>query len=53
MLRGEPGIGKSRLLSETVREARERGMLAVREPWRPYRSLAVSYLFASEFENGT
>jgi 3-methyladenine DNA glycosylase/8-oxoguanine DNA glycosylase len=23
------------------------------ERWRPYRSLAVSYLFASEFEKGT
>ena len=28
-------------------------MVQVAEPWRPYRSLAVSYLFASEFENGT
>jgi DNA-3-methyladenine glycosylase II len=25
-------------------------MVQVAEPWRPYRSLAVSYLFASEFE---
>jgi DNA-3-methyladenine glycosylase II len=25
-------------------------MLAVAEPWRPYRSLAVSYLFASEYQ---
>ncbi len=25
-------------------------MVEVAEPWRPYRSLAVSYLFASEFE---
>jgi DNA-3-methyladenine glycosylase II len=25
----------------------------VAEPWRPYRSLAVSYLFASEYEEGT
>ena len=25
----------------------------VAERWRPYRSLAVSYLFASEFEKGT
>ena len=23
------------------------------ERWRPYRSLAVSYLFASEYEGGT
>jgi DNA-3-methyladenine glycosylase II len=28
-------------------------MVAVAERWRPYRSLAVSYLFASEFEKGT
>ena len=27
-------------------------MVQVAEPWRPYRSLAVSYLFASEFEKG-
>lgn len=28
-------------------------MLQLAERWRPYRSLAVSYLFASEFEKGT
>jgi DNA-3-methyladenine glycosylase II len=28
-------------------------MTEVAERWRPYRSLAVSYLFASEFEEGT
>jgi DNA-3-methyladenine glycosylase II len=28
-------------------------MAEVAERWRPYRSLAVSYLFASEFEDGT
>jgi DNA-3-methyladenine glycosylase II len=28
-------------------------MVQLAEPWRPYRSLAVSYLFASEFEKGT
>jgi DNA-3-methyladenine glycosylase II len=28
-------------------------MVRVAEGWRPYRSLAVSYLFASEFEKGT
>jgi DNA-3-methyladenine glycosylase II len=28
-------------------------MVQVAERWRPYRSLAVSYLFASEFEEGT
>ena len=28
-------------------------MLEVAERWRPYRSLAVSYLFASEYEKGT
>lgn len=28
----------------------ERELLEVAERWRPYRSLAVSYLFASEFE---
>jgi DNA-3-methyladenine glycosylase II len=27
-------------------------MVEVAERWRPYRSLAVSYLFASEFEKG-
>ena len=27
-------------------------MLEVAERWRPYRSLAVSYLFASEFDEG-
>ena len=28
-------------------------MVQVAERWRPYRSLAVSYLFASEYEKGT
>jgi DNA-3-methyladenine glycosylase II len=28
-------------------------MVQLAEQWRPYRSLAVSYLFASEFEKGT
>jgi DNA-3-methyladenine glycosylase II len=28
-------------------------MVDVAKRWRPYRSLAVSYLFASEFEKGT
>jgi DNA-3-methyladenine glycosylase II len=28
-------------------------MAAVAEPWRPYRSLAVSYLFSSQFEEPT
>jgi DNA-3-methyladenine glycosylase II len=28
-------------------------MAELAERWRPYRSLAVSYLFASEFEKGT
>jgi DNA-3-methyladenine glycosylase II len=28
-------------------------MTELAEHWRPYRSLAVSYLFASEFEKGT
>jgi DNA-3-methyladenine glycosylase II len=28
-------------------------MVQVAERWRPYRSLAVSYLFASEFEKGS
>ena len=28
-------------------------MLQVAERWRPYRSLAVSYLFASEFDEPT
>ena len=27
-------------------------MLQLAERWRPYRSLAVSYLFASEYEGG-
>jgi len=31
----------------------EEEMVQVAERWRPYRSLAVSYLFASEFEIGT
>ncbi len=31
----------------------EEEMVEVAERWRPYRSLAVSYLFASEFEKGT
>jgi DNA-3-methyladenine glycosylase II len=31
----------------------EAEMVEVAERWRPYRSLAVSYLFASEFEKGT
>jgi len=28
-------------------------MTALAERWRPYRSLAVGYLFASEFEEAT
>jgi DNA-3-methyladenine glycosylase II len=28
-------------------------MVRLAERWRPYRSLAVGYLFASEFEKGT
>jgi DNA-3-methyladenine glycosylase II len=28
-------------------------MVEVAERWRPHRSLAVGYLFASEFEPGT
>jgi 3-methyladenine DNA glycosylase/8-oxoguanine DNA glycosylase len=31
----------------------EREMVEVAERWRPYRSLAVSYLSASGFEGGT
>ena len=31
----------------------EEEIAAVAERWRPYRSLAVSYLFASEYEEGT
>ena len=31
----------------------EEEMVEVAERWRPYRSLAVSYLFASDFEKGT
>jgi DNA-3-methyladenine glycosylase II len=31
----------------------EEEMVRVAERWRPYRSLAVSYLFASEYEKGT
>jgi DNA-3-methyladenine glycosylase II len=31
----------------------EEEMVELAERWRPYRSLAVSYLFASEYEKGT
>jgi len=31
----------------------EQQLLQIAEPWRPYRSLAVMYLFASAFEPGT
>lgn len=31
----------------------EEEMVEIAERWRPHRSLAVSYLFASEFEKGT
>jgi DNA-3-methyladenine glycosylase II len=31
----------------------EEELVQLAERWRPYRSLAVSYLFASEFEKGT
>ena len=31
----------------------EEEMVELAEPWRPYRSLAVSYLFASEYDGGT
>ena len=31
----------------------EAEMLEMADRWRPYRSLAVSYLFASEFEEGS
>jgi DNA-3-methyladenine glycosylase II len=30
----------------------EEEMLRVADPWRPYRSLAVSFLFASEYDKG-
>jgi DNA-3-methyladenine glycosylase II len=30
----------------------EQEMLELAERWRPYRSLAVSYLFASEYDGG-
>jgi DNA-3-methyladenine glycosylase II len=30
----------------------EEEMLRVAEPWRPYRSLAVSFIFASEYDKG-
>jgi DNA-3-methyladenine glycosylase II len=30
----------------------EEEMLRIAEPWRPCRSLAVSYLFASELDRG-
>jgi DNA-3-methyladenine glycosylase II len=33
--------------------ATEDEMVQIAERWRPYRSLAVSYLFASEYEKGT
>jgi DNA-3-methyladenine glycosylase II len=28
-------------------------MMRLADPWRPYRSLAVSYLFASEYDGGS
>jgi DNA-3-methyladenine glycosylase II len=28
-------------------------MMQIAERWRPYRSVAVSYLFASDYEKGT
>jgi DNA-3-methyladenine glycosylase II len=31
----------------------EAEMIEIAEKWRPYRSLAVGYLFASEFEGPT
>jgi DNA-3-methyladenine glycosylase II len=31
----------------------EEEMVRVAEPWRPYRSLAVSFLFASEYDKGS
>jgi DNA-3-methyladenine glycosylase II len=30
----------------------EEEMVRIAQPWRPYRSLAVSYLFAAEFDDG-
>jgi DNA-3-methyladenine glycosylase II len=31
----------------------EEEMVQLAERWRPYRSLAVSYLFSSEYDGGT
>jgi 3-methyladenine DNA glycosylase/8-oxoguanine DNA glycosylase len=31
-------------------DSRPRNLLELSDRWRPYRSLAVSYLFASEYD---
>ena len=45
--------GGSAVAEPTAREFLRRADRILRERGRPHRSLAASYLFASEFEKGT
>jgi len=48
-----PGIPACARANGSASITTERKIVEVAERWRPYRSLAVSYLFASEFEETT
>jgi 3-methyladenine DNA glycosylase/8-oxoguanine DNA glycosylase len=50
---GDSPTGRTRTGGSAVTDPTARDFLRqTTQPWRPYRSLAVSYLFAAEFDDG-